>query len=532
MTVLYMSMEHEQTDNSAKIIKYEVVDQNGETISDGNNIDDLVKYLMSRVPCRVYCHDLNFYGEFFVYWLINNGYDYKVEKPNGREFSALISNDGSIYNIDISGRSKKGRNAILSIQDSKKIIPVEINEIPGAFGINPDQSPAAILAEAVGKMLNNGFFKRTIGSDAMTMLKAITPGYDRLFPDLSDLDGFFRNAYGGAFLFCNPAVKEEVTEGGVSLDINSLYPFILDNYLMPYGNPIYYKGDYRDVDVWKEKEFYPLYIQRFEACFELKKGKFPILQQKDVFKTSQYIYGTGFDPIELTLTSAELDLFYETYDVYSINFIDGYAFQARKGMFHDYIDIWKKLKEEADETGNKAQRKIAKLFLNNIGGKFATKLQFQSRYPIMDFDGAITYRKNPIRNVEGVYLPVACFMISYAKAYLVRIANKCYDRFLYSDTDSLHIRGREIPDFIPVHPTEFGCFKIEHYFVSGKYLHAKCYAEVTDDGEVKTAISGLPKEAQQKINYEDFHVGTQIDGKLIPFNVPGGAKLVQARYTL
>ena len=534
MKVLYVSMTHEQTEESAKIISYEIVDGDGELVKSGNDIESMIKYLASIVPCRVYCHNLNFYGEFIIYWLMTNEYKYTMEKPTGKEFTSLISSEGNIYNINISARNtKKGRNAILCIQDSEKLIPINIDELPKAFGIDPNLSPAVILSQAVGKMLQQGFFKRTIGSNALAMLKEMTLGYDRLFPDITEIDSYLREAYGGAFLYCNPKIKDiEITEGGVSLDINSLYPYVLDTYDMPFGYPIHFEGNYNENVTDTAKKYYPLYVQRFEASFELKEGKFPIIQDKDVFNTTQYIYETGMEPMELTLTSVELELFLETYEIYNIRYIDGYMFQAKKDMFKNYIDYWRNLKEEADKTGNKAQRKIAKLFLNNIGGKFATKLQFQSRYPIIDFDGAITYRKNPVRNVEGVYLPVACFMISYAKIYLIRIAEKCYDRFLYSDTDSLHIKGREIPDFIPIHPTKFGCFKIEHYFIKGKYLHAKCYAEITDDGEVKTAISGLPKEIQQKINYEDFHTGKSVDGKLIPFNVPGGAKLVPARYTL
>lgn len=540
-----LKFKYNEDADSSEITYFELYSINKRSLITGVSFDALMEILSNNAPCTVYCHEFDFWGEFVMYWLMHNGFTYHETLNGEKTLNCLVSSLGDIYNIDalvssVSNGKGKTKKKIIHFINSSKIIPVDEDELEEAFATSGTR--AEILADAIMHFLGNGLNKRTIGSDAVSMLKTMTPGYDVKFPDITKIDNYLREAYGGAFLYCNPETTRESNRDGVvikevgpgySLDVNSLYPWILDSMPLPYGYPVYFEGKYDDWDYWKEHEHYPLYVQRFEACFELKAGKKPIIQQKEKFyKTNQYIYGTGLESIRLTLTSVELKLFFETYDVYSIEYIDGYAFHAKTGMFSDFISFWREKKEEASRNGNKAQRQIAKLFLNNIGGKFATKLQFKSRYPAIDYDDTITYNELPMRNVKGMYLPVACFMISYAKDYIVRFANMLGDKFLYSDTDSLHFLGEDIPDYIPISATEFGAFKVEYKFVAGKYIHAKCYIEISEDGEIHTAVAGLPKEIQDKISYEDFKPGFKVSGKLIPFRVVGGAKLVESVYTL
>ena len=77
---------------------------------------------------------------------------------------------------------------------------------------------------------------------------------------------------------------------------------------------------------------------------------------------------------------------------------------------------------------------------------------------------------------------MASFITAYARDVLINAVNSVFDRFLYCDTDSIHILGNEIPD-IPIHDTKLGYWKLEGRFVDAKYIGAKRYAELIEDDE-------------------------------------------------
>lgn len=118
-----------------------------------------------------------------------------------------------------------------------------------------------------------------------------------------------------------------------------------------FGDPVYFEGQY------KEDKVYPLYIQQLACRFKLKKNKIPTIQ----IKNSKFYFGNEYleqsgDEIEiLTLTSVDLKLFLEQYDVFELTYISGWKFKGIKGLFKPYIDKWIKVKNEA--TISRKQRK-------------------------------------------------------------------------------------------------------------------------------------------------------------------------------
>ena len=42
----------------------------------------------------------------------------------------------------------------------------------------------------------------------------------------------------------------------------------------------------------------------------------------------------------LVLTNVDLKLFLEQYDVYDLEYISGWKFKSKKGIFTEYIDKW------------------------------------------------------------------------------------------------------------------------------------------------------------------------------------------------
>lgn len=97
---------------------------------------------------------------------------------------------------------------------------------------------------------------------------------------------------------------------------------------------------------------------------------------------------------------------------------------------------------------------------------------------------------------DGVYLPCGVFITSYARYKTITSAQSVYDRFIYADTDSLHLVGTEIPDCLDVDPVRLGAWKHESTFDHGKFLRAKTYVEhEVGADELTVHVAGLPPDA-------------------------------------
>lgn len=132
---------------------------------------------------------------------------------------------------------------------------------------------------------------------------------------------------------------------------------------MPIGEPIFYEGKY------EYDKIYPLYIQMISCSFKIKKNKIPTIQIKNnrsIFKQNEYIETTNDEIVCLVLTSVDLKLFLEHYDVFDLEYISGWKFKSMQGIFREYIEKWIEVKNQGTITGNKGKRTLAKLMLNSL----------------------------------------------------------------------------------------------------------------------------------------------------------------------
>ena len=225
------------------------------------------------------------------------------------------------------------------------------------------------------------------------------------------------------------------------LDVNSLYPFIMYSKNLPFGEGLYYEGQY------KTDPLYPLYVQAFSCQFKLKKNHIPTIQIKHgIFNPVEYLTNSGDHEIDMTMTNIDLALFFEQYEVYNIQYVDGWKFKSAAGMFKDYIEKWSEIKISAKLDGNPGLYVLAKLMLNSLYGKFALNPDVKSKYPIFDPETGILQLKDdkPEKRIP-IYIPVGTFITSYAREHTIRAAQSVYSRFIYADTDSLHLTGLEPP---------------------------------------------------------------------------------------
>lgn len=490
----------------------------------------------------IYFHNLGFDGKFIVDWLLNNGYKWTNENSTvPGEFKTLISKMGKWYSLTVHWDS----GVKTEFRDSLKKIPLSVDGIARAYKLDTlkgdidyhqyrprghvmtDEeldylrNDVLIVSQAMDITLKEGAKKLTVGSDAMHEYQKLfgSERFKTLFPILpTDLDAEMRKAYRGGFTYADKRFQGKATGAGKAYDVNSLYPSVMYNEWLPYGEPQYQPGG---PDGSKR-----LFITCVTFTAELKSNHIPCIQIKNSGHFINTVYQESItEPVTLYCTSVDLELWQEHYDMNIIEYGGTWYFKAAQGMFSKYIDKWMEVKENS--TGGK--RQIAKLYLNSLYGKFATNPDVTSKYPVLE-DGVVKYRTGDPETRDPVYTPMGAFITAYARAITIRAAQQLYPRFLYADTDSLHIMGLREPD-LDIHPTRLGAWKHEYDFTSGKFLRAKAYSELVK-GEYVTHIAGLPTSEAAKLTFADLYDGAVLGQKLVPRSVPGGVVLVEQDYTL
>lgn len=529
----------------------------------GNSIDDFFKRIKKEANPYIYFHNLKFDGEFILYYLMKNGFEHVESKEKrNNTFSTLISDMGLFYSIEVYFEVGKKTKKVTFI-DSLKIINQSVESMPKTFKIEENKleidynaprerghiltgeeeayikNDVVIVAKALSYLFNMGLTKMTAGSNALSEYKEITRlnRFRSLYKPLNyEIDKDIRRAYRGGFTYLNPVYKNKEVKEGEVLDVNSLYPSVMYKEMLPFGEPFFYEGEY------VEDKVYPLYIQRLTCSFKIKEGKIPTIQIKHSrFVDNEYLTDSGEEPVALTLTSVDLKLFLEQYDVWDLHYESGWKFKAMRGLFTDYIDKWIKVKNEATISGNKGIRQVAKIMLNSLYGKFATSLDVQGKIPYLDGD-IVKYKLGEKTTKDGVYLPMGAFITAYARDKTIRTSQsikdysiKKYgvDMYCYSDTDSIHtiLPIEELKQFCEIDDVELGKWKHESHFDRAKFIRQKTYLEEID-GEIQITCAGLPGRCYDQVTWDNFKEGMKVDGKLSFTHVKGGVILKETEFTI
>ena len=259
--------------------------------------------------------------------------------------------------------------------------------------------------------------------------------------------------------------------------------------------------------------------------FDIKENYIPTIQLKNnlLFNPIEYVTHSGLSDIVLCLTSPDLNLFLEHYNVYNVEWMGGWKFKACNTLFSNYIDKWYKIKEEATLNKNEPMRTLAKLMLNALYGKFALNPKVRSKIPYLE-DDIVKYKYGEMETRKPIYIPVGTFITSWARYKTITTAQKLYDRWVYSDTE-------DIPDNIQISDTELGAWKIENIFSRARFLRAKTYIEEIN-GKLHITCAGMPERCYDGVTWDNFHFGQEFTGKLKPKHVPGGIILVDESFSL
>lgn len=484
-----------------------------------------------------------------------------------------------------------------------------------------------VVKEALEIMFNEGHDKLTIGS---CCLKEFKDGFFKqdwltLFPNLveipldpgiygsANVDEYIRKSYKGGWCYLVPekaGIHYQITRRhfttGVTADVNSLYPSVMHSESgnrYPIGKPEFWTGEMPS-NLLREPDNYYYFI-RIKTRFKIKPNKLPCIQIKSSFlykgtewlttsdiynrKTgthSRYYYDTNGELqdsfVTLTLTQTDFALIKEHYNLIDLQILDGCYFYSEIGLFDRYINKYKQIKLKSKG----AQRTLAKLFLNNLYGKFATSTVSSFKYAYLKED-VVHYYTIVANEKEPVYIPIGSAITSYARDFTIRTAQKNYHGpnqrgFIYADTDSIHC------DLLPseligvkVHPSNFLCWKLEATWDEAIFTRQKTYIEhVVEEDLVPVQqltppkvpyynikCAGMPQRCKDLLNYslkqldeekmqkdypsdwkkmnqterdfvltprtlDDFKTGLKVPSKLIPKTIKGGVLLVETTYEM
>lgn len=547
-------------------------------------------------------------------------------------FKYLISKMGQWYTLTI--RLKNGH--FLTLKDSLKLFPFKLEDVAKGFGtkhkklsmeykgfrypncyISSEEkeyifNDVYVLKEALEIFFSDNPHKLTIGSCCLEKYYQLHKDeWQQLFPKLTEIElpsqykyptaeEYIRRSYRGGWCYVVPEKANKIFTNGLTADVNSLYPSVMSgesNNEYPIGKPMFWCGNFIPPEATKPHKYFFI---RIKTRFYIKDGYLPFIQIKnslryrgnDVLETSDYYdkktnkyypyiidKGVKTDTrVELVMTQTDYELFLEHYNVVDFEILDGCYFFTLKGdvLFDSYINPYK----EQKMNSKGAKRTEAKLFLNNLYGKFATSSD--STFKVAQLiDDHVKFRDIIDNGKSVLYIPIGSAITSYARNFTIRTAQLNYygkDKrgFIYADTDSIHcdLKPEELKG-ITVHPNNFLCWKLESYWDRAIFARQKTYIEhVThNDGEpipnpyydIKCAgmpkqckallrnslehiteeqIQQLERERNKPFNEEerkfmltpreltDFKVGLTVPSKLIPKKITGGVLLTETTYRM
>lgn len=507
-----------------------------------------------------YFHNLKFDGVFLVDRLYRDGFVWVKDNPRRGEFTTLISDMGQWYSMTVAWQNGKRTE----FRDSNKKLPMSAARVAKAFkleesklsidyhaprplGYQPTMKERTyiahdvlIIAKAMKTQLDQGMSKLTVGADALAEYKSVVGKkvFEKVFPILPDsMDAEIRRAYRGGWTYADTRFQGNILGRGRVYDVNSLYPSVMYDRLLPYGEPVWCEG------LPTPTKEYPLFLVAVTFTAKLKKDHVPCIQVRGSSRFVNTEYQRHIkEPVTLMCSNVDLALWEDHYDMDILSYEGGWLFKGVRGYFKEYIDKWMKVKAESEG----GLRELAKLMLNSLYGKFATNPDITGKIPVMR-DNVVEFVQGEPETRSPIYTAMGVFVTAYARDLTIRAAQQHYDVFAYADTDSLHLLVDEDPPTLDIDPKRLGAWKREYVFTQALFVRAKTYTEVlapdqchNDDEDHEhapagchvTHIAGLPVDITKTMRFTHFEPGTKLGGKLVPKRVPGGIVLIETEFTM
>lgn len=275
---------------------------------------------------------------------------------------------------------------------------------------------------------------------------------------------------------------------GIVIDNNSLYPYISSTERIPVELCASGKGVPREHRFITSSLYWT--VLKVTVSAELKSDGLPCIYPDGGHKPCEKM-----TMMDVTLTPKDRQLLYENYKITYFRIISYMTFTTSKLMFRKYMrDLYNKKK---GSTG--IEREYYKMMINGLIGMFGKR---PYRTKTVCFKIGKTLKVETIRLNDSEYkkemekISGLCYVnaaiTSAARYKIIQDIKKNRDRWLYTDTDSIHLKGDDIPDTVNI-SDEMGDYKLEHRFEKIVYKGQKSYIMV-EDGKVVPTISGVPKD--------------------------------------
>ena len=291
-------------------------------------------------------------------------------------------------------------------------------------------------------------------------------------------------------------------------DVNSLFPFVMRDYLYP----VKFIGEYynRDIDENMLKLSEGIALAKIEASkglfgFEygnrfIDIGLLPIKYKIDKDIKLIFPIGSFIGFFNINELRYAVDKGYNV-KIYYLQLWDKGKIPKIK-QFVDHFYLLKQNKKDSIEGFN------AKLILNSLYGKFGQNSGYEKLLSLNDYlknqdqyrDCEITYidnfnfvlvRDNKIQKSRSSYFNIASYISSWARIYLLQLMEKFIEKggyIFYMDTDSLFTNI--IIDDKYIIGNELGKMKLDK---TSKFIKIFGLKQYILDNEVK--IKGVPKNA-------------------------------------
>lgn len=312
-----------------------------------------------------------------------------------------------------------------------------------------------------------------------------------------DIINLERASYSGGRTECFKIGKQK-GKHFVTLDINSMYPYIMKTYPLP-NRLVNYRENYKVKDLeWLLKKYCciaEVIIKTDKPIYAVKyKGKL--------------IYPVGYFRTFLCTGGLKKALYSN-----HIKKLIKVSIYTKEYLFTDYVDYFFNLRNKYKEKNNHIYNNFCKLFMNSLYGKFGQRVYYQK---YTKYHGNIMFNRSSYINTttgkqgmetiimgthiidtheklgSNTFVAIPAHITEYARLLLYDIIESVgLNRVLYCDTDSIKIKAKDMNMInYEINNKKLGALKVE---TISETLVINSNKDYTQDNSTK--LKGIPKSA-------------------------------------
>lgn len=409
-------------------------------------------------------------------------------RPQSKTFSYIANDKLDCFKIDIyinrnkrieivNGNKLVSNNNIKSVEELKRLSRAMFNACQEEWGL----TSSSLAYRSIKKSISSLSWSNIMGDDSREML-----------PTGETVEEYLRQGYGAGL---NILRRRGDYPEGIVLDVNSLYLYSLKTSLLPASSrPT--MGIGKPPEELLKSDLYCAYI-RIKVDCSIKDGYIPFLRSREAgvhlllgIEPGAVIAHTVTDKnehikVECLLIKEEFNLLLEYYNIHEIEYIDYIYYIGARGIFEHWCDNVYFLKKNAETPELRAAYKAI-----SVGAIGSMAKKRERINVVLDDSEGVKLFSVPSNSASNIHF--ASYIVNMAKVKIIKDAQAHYNRFIYTDTDSLHLTGLELPEDLEI-GKELGQYKIEHEFNEAYYWDRKQYA-LDCEGRWNLTAVGLPEE--------------------------------------